>query len=57
MDPKIEMTMQRLMREDDLRLAELIIGDEEPVYWAAAFHSQQSAEKAIKGLLTFYGSL
>lgn len=54
MDPKLEMTRQWMMlADDDLRLAELIIGDSEPVFWAAAFHAQQCAEKTLKGLLTF----
>jgi len=30
------------------------MGDSEPVYWAAAFHAQQCAEKILKGLLTFH---
>jgi len=55
MDPKLEMTRQWIMRaDDDLRLAELIMSDSEPVYWAAAFHAQQCAEKVLKGLLTFH---
>jgi len=55
MDPKLEMTRQWIMRaDDDLRLAELIMSDSEPVYWAATFHAQQCAEKALKGLLTFH---
>lgn len=55
MEPKLEMTLQWIMRaDDDLRLAELIMSDSEPVYWAAAFHAQQCAEKALKGLLTFH---
>jgi len=55
MEPKLEMTRQWIMRaDDDLRLAELIMSDSEPVYWAAAFHAQQCAEKALKGLLTFH---
>ena len=55
MEPKLEMTRQWIMRaDDDLRLAELVMGDSEPVYWAAAFHAQQCAEKTIKGLLTFH---
>jgi len=55
MEPKLEMTKQWIMRaDDDLRLAELIMSDSEPVYWAAAFHAQQCAEKALKGLLTFH---
>ncbi len=55
MDPKLEMTRQWIMRaDDDLRLAEFIMSDSEPVYWGAAFHAQQCAEKALKGLLTFH---
>jgi HEPN domain-containing protein len=55
MDPKLEITRQWIMfADDDLRLAELIMSDSEPVYWAAAFHAQQCAEKTLKGLLTFH---
>ena len=55
MDPKLEMTKQWTIRADeDLRLAELIMNDPEPVYWAAAFHAQQCAEKVLKALLTFH---
>ena len=56
MDPKLEMTRQWIMRaDDDLRLAELIMGDSEPVYWAAAFHCQQAADEVTRGLTTFQG--
>jgi len=55
MDPKFEMTRQWIMRaDDDLRLAELIQKDNDPAYWAIAFHAQQCAEKALKGALTFH---
>lgn len=55
MDPKAELAKQFLIRaNDDLRLSEIIIREPEPVYWAAAFHAQQCAEKALKGLLTFH---
>lgn len=55
MDPKTELARQFLIRaDDDLRISELIMSELEPVYWAAAFHSQQCAEKALKGLLTFH---
>ena len=55
MDPKAELTKQYLMRaDDDLRISEIIIHEPEPIYWASAFHSQQCAEKALKGLLTFH---
>jgi HEPN domain-containing protein len=48
MDPKAELAKQFLMRaDDDLRLSELVMSDPEPVYWAAAFHAQQCAEKAL----------
>ena len=40
--------------DDDLRLAELIQKDNDPAYWAIAFHAQQCAEKALKGVLTFH---
>jgi HEPN domain-containing protein len=54
MDPKIELAKQFLMRaNDDLRLSELIMKDADPVFWGAAFHAQQCAEKALKSLLTF----
>jgi HEPN domain-containing protein len=55
MDAKLEMTRQWIMRaDDDLRLAELIQKDNDPIYWAIAFHAQQCAEKALKGVLTFH---
>jgi HEPN domain-containing protein len=55
MDPKIELAKQFIVRaDDDLRLSEIIIREPEPVYWAAAFHAQQCAEKALKSLLTFH---
>ncbi len=55
MDAKLEMTKQWIMRaDDDLRLAELIQKDSDPVYWAIAFHAQQCAEKALKGVLTLH---
>ena len=39
---------------DDIRLAQFILDGDDPIYWAAAFHSQQCAEKALKGFLTFH---
>ena len=55
MDAKLEMTRQWIMRaDDDLRLAELIQKDNDPIYWAIAFHAQQCAEKVLKGVLTFH---
>ena len=55
MNPKLEMTKQWIMRaDDDLRLAKLILKDNDPAYWAIAFHAQQCAEKALKGVLTFH---
>jgi HEPN domain-containing protein len=55
MDPKAELAKQFLMRaDDDLQISEIILEESEPIYWAAAFHAQQCAEKALKGLLTFH---
>lgn len=36
---------------DDLRMAELALGEEPCPAWAAAFHAQQAAEKSIKAFL------
>jgi len=55
MDPKVELAKQFLMRaDDDLQISEIIMDESEPIYWAIAFHAQQCAEKALKGLLTFH---
>jgi len=55
MDPKLEMTRQWIMlANDDLRLAQFILDDDDPICWASAFHSQQCAEKALKAFLTFH---
>jgi len=55
MDPKVELAKQFLMRaDDDLQISEIILEESEPIYWAIAFHAQQCAEKALKGLLTFH---
>lgn len=37
---------------DDLMAAEVIAAAELPTYWMASFHAQQTAEKALKALLT-----
>ncbi len=37
--------------DDDLRVASVILASQIGVEWAACFHAQQSAEKALKGLL------
>ena len=39
----------------DLRAAQILIGDEEPLTDVICFHCQQAAEKALKGFLTFHG--
>ena len=39
---------------DDLRMGELALSATPPICWSAAFHAQQAAEKALKGLLTFH---
>ena len=55
MNPKEELTNQFFMRaNDDLQIAEMILREPESVFWAAAFHAQQCAEKAFKALLTFH---
>jgi len=41
------------LADEDLRLAGLTLKDTEPVYWAAAFHCQQAAEKSLKAFLAY----
>lgn len=41
--------------DDDLRVAEVILSGEIGVEWAACFHAQQAAEKAVKGVLVHLG--
>jgi len=54
MSPKEELVKQWLtLADDDLRLAGLAMKDIEPVYWAAAFHCQQAAEKSLKAFLAY----
>jgi HEPN domain-containing protein len=54
MSPKEELVKEWLaLADDDLRLAELTMKDAEPVYWAAAFHCQQAAEKSLKAFLAY----
>jgi len=54
MSPKEELVKEWLkLADDDLRVAELTLKDTEPVYWAAAFHCQQSAEKSLKAFLAY----
>jgi HEPN domain-containing protein len=40
---------------DDLQVARVLVGSEPPHRAAAAFHCQQSVEKAVKGLLVRRG--
>lgn len=55
MPPEEEAVLSWLQRAaDDLRLSEMAMTASPPVYWAAAFHAQQAAEKALKGLLTHH---
>ena len=55
MHPERELLLEWLARaDDDLRMAELALGDTPPVCWGAAFHAQQAAEKLLKALLTFH---
>jgi HEPN domain-containing protein len=54
MNPKEELVKEWLrLADDDLRLAELTLKDTEPIYWAAAFHCQQAAEKSLKAFLAY----
>ncbi len=41
--------------DDDLRVAQVILSGEIGVEWAACFHAQQAAEKALKGVLVHLG--
>lgn len=38
---------------EDFLTAELIVAGKLPTYWTASFHAQQTAEKALKALLTY----
>jgi len=54
MSPKEELVKEWLtLADDDLRLAGLTMKDTEPVYWAAAFHCQQAAERSLKAFLAY----
>ena len=54
MSPKEELIKEWLgLADDDLRLAELTLKDTEPIFWAAAFHCQQAAEKSLKAFLAY----
>jgi HEPN domain-containing protein len=53
MSPQHELVEQwRGRAEDDLHMADLALGTEPPVVWAAAFHAQQAVEKTLKAFLT-----
>lgn len=55
MSPKEELVKEWLtLADDDLRLAELTMSDSGPIYWAAAFHCQQAAEKSLKAFLAYH---
>ncbi len=55
MDPKLELTRQWLTRaEDDLRLADLVLNDNEAVYWCAAFNAQQAVGKVTREPLIYH---
>ena len=41
--------------DDDLRVAQVILSGGIGVEWAACFHAQQAAEKALKGVLVHLG--
>jgi len=40
---------------DDLAIADLVLNSEIGVEWAACFHAQQAAEKAVKAMLVHLG--
>src|SRR4051794_11835097 len=41
--------------DEDLAVSQLLVQTDSPVRWAACFHGQQAAEKAIKSLLVLAG--
>lgn len=52
LDAKAEEVGQWLVKaREDLRAAQLLVDADPPMTAAAAFHCQQAAEKAMKGLL------
>ena len=54
MSPKEELVKEwPRLADDDLRIAGQTMKDTEPVYWAAAFHCQQAAEKSLKAFLAY----
>jgi len=56
MPPESKAVLSWLQKaDDDLRLGEMAMKGSPPVCWGAAFHAQQAAEKALKGLLTHHG--
>ncbi|MBM4048694.1 MAG: HEPN domain-containing protein [Planctomycetes bacterium] len=56
MQPLMEVVKEWLDKANgDLQLAELALNATPPVYWGAAFHAQQVAEKCLKGLLSLHG--
>ena len=42
--------------EDDLTIAALVLNSDVGVEWAACFHAQQAAEKAVKAVLVHRGT-
>ena len=51
-DEPREAAREWLLRaEEDLRAAELLLAQDEPLVGPAGFHAQQAAEKALKGYL------
>lgn len=56
MEPLAELARMHLMNaEDELGMSERVLSKAEPEYWAALFHTQQSVEEALIGLLTYHG--
>lgn len=56
MSPDRELFRAWLARaSDDLRIAHLALEEDPPITWAAAYHAQQAAEKALKGAIAAGG--
>ncbi len=53
-DPRVKLARDWGRKADqDLRAAQILIGQEYPLLFPVCFHAQQAAEKYLKGLLTY----
>jgi HEPN domain-containing protein len=56
-DPKTHEIRQWMIKADhDLKFADRLLSEEDPLYDTAVYHCQQTAEKALKAFLTFQES-